>query len=63
MLADDDPLRLSRYHTIYRNAERIMTLVGQLMDIRKLDHGKLKLRFAPVNLASLIADVCESLKN
>lgn len=62
MLADDDPLRLSRYHTIYRNAERIMTLVGQLMDIRKLDHGKLKLRFAPVNLASLIADVCESFK-
>ena len=37
---DKDGERQKNYHTIYRNAERILRLVNQLMDIRKIDKGK-----------------------
>ena len=37
--------RLKIYHIIYRNAERILNLVNQLMDIRKIDKGQMFLMF------------------
>lgn len=42
---DTDNLRQKAYRMIYRNAERILRLVNQLMDIRKIDKGQMSLVF------------------
>ena len=42
--------RLKIYHIIYRNAERILNLVNQLMDIRKIDKGQMFLMFRETNI-------------
>ena len=38
---DDDMHRRSVYETIKRNAERILHLINQMMDLRKIDKGML----------------------
>ena len=46
--------RLKIYHIIYRNAERILNLVNQLMDIRKIDKGQMFLMFRETNIIPLL---------
>jgi signal transduction histidine kinase/ligand-binding sensor domain-containing protein/DNA-binding response OmpR family regulator len=45
------------YLMIYRNAQRILRLINQLMDIRKLDKGQMFLRFRETDMVGFIADV------
>lgn len=49
--------RLKVYHIIYRNAERILNLVNQLMDIRKIDKGQMFLKFQEINIIPFIEDL------
>jgi len=51
---DKDAERQKLYHTIYRNSERILLLVNQLMDIRKIDKGQMTLKFQEVDIVSFI---------
>lgn len=55
---DKDGERQKNYHTIYRNAERILRLVNQLMDIRKIDKGQMSLKFQEVDIVSFVRDLC-----
>lgn len=55
---ENDNTRLNTYHIIYRNAERILNLVNQLMDIRKIDKGQMSLRFRETNIIPFIEDLC-----
>ncbi|MCD8281932.1 MAG: response regulator [Prevotella sp.] len=57
MERDGDEKRQRAYGTIYRNAERILNLVNQLMDIRKIDKGQMRLRFKEVNIVSVLSDI------
>lgn len=54
---DKDNERQKNYHTIYRNAERILRLVNQLMDIRKIDKGQMSLKFQEVDIVGFIRDL------
>lgn len=54
---DKDNERQKTYYTIYRNAERILRLVNQLMDIRKIDKGQMQLKFQETDIVSLIHDL------
>ena len=54
--ATDKSLKDS-YITIYRNAQRILRLVNQLLDVRKLDKGQMVLKFRKVNIVRIIDDV------
>lgn len=54
---DKDGERQKTYHTIYRNAERILRLVNQLMDIRKIDKGQMSLRFQEIDIVGFIRDL------
>nr|WP_320058174.1 two-component regulator propeller domain-containing protein [uncultured Bacteroides sp.] len=54
---DKNGERQLTYNTIYRNAERILRLVNQLMDIRKIDKGQLVLKFEEVNIVSFVKDL------
>lgn len=43
MTNDTDHERQKNYRIIWRNSERILRLVNQLMDIRKIDKGQMSL--------------------
>lgn len=45
------------YLMIYRNAQRILRLINQLMDIRKLDKGQMYMKFRETDLVSFIDDL------
>lgn len=55
---DKDKERQKSYFTIYRNASRILQLVNQLMDIRKIDKGQMSLIFRETDITTLIGDIC-----
>ncbi len=47
------------YIMIYRNAQRILRLVNQLMDMRKLEKGQMKLRFRETDLIGFVSDTMQ----
>lgn len=57
--SDRDPIRQKDYSLMDRNADRILTLVNQLMDTRKIDKGQMKLRFAETDLVGYVKDIIE----
>ncbi len=51
---DQDTVRKRTYAIIRRNTERLLHLVNQLMDLRKIDRGKFALAFQPSSIIDLI---------
>ena len=45
------------YLMIYRNAQRILRLINQLMDIRKLDKGQMFMKFRETDMVGFIEDI------
>ena len=54
---DDDAHRRGVYETIRRNAERILGLINQMMDLRKIDKGQMQMHMRETNLVSFINDI------
>lgn len=54
---DDDHERQSAYRTMMRNSQRILRLVNELMDLRKIDNKQMRLSFQKVSLKDFINDV------
>lgn len=54
---DNDSERQKSYSLIERNAQRILNLINQLMDISKIDKNQMKLSFTEVDLISFINDI------
>lgn len=48
------------YLMIYRNAQRILRLINQLMDIRKLDKGQMFMKFRETDIVGFINDVMQT---
>jgi len=58
MTSDDDAEERRRsYRTISRNSERILHLVNQLMDIRKIDKGQMRLKFNEIEIVDFVKDL------
>lgn len=57
--SDSDPARQKEYLVMERNADRILTLVNQLMDTRKIDKGQMKLMFSETDLVSYVRDAVD----
>lgn len=60
MAMDKDGERQKSYFTIYRNAERIVRLVNQLMDVRKIDKSQMHLKFQETEIVSFVSDLCST---
>ena len=58
--SDSDIRRQKTYNIIYRNAERILRLINQLMDIRKIDKGQMVLTFRRTDIIPFIGDLCDT---
>lgn len=48
------------YLMIYRNAQRILRLINQLMDVRKVDKGQMKLKFRETDIVGFIDDLVQT---
>ncbi len=57
MKEDKDSHRRSTYDIIRRNSERILHLVNQIMDIRKIDKGQMDMRMSETNMVGFVEDV------
>ena len=55
---DHDPQRVAVYTTIKRNAERILNLINQMMDLRKIEKGMMKMRMRETEFISFVKDIC-----
>ncbi|MBQ8672743.1 MAG: response regulator [Bacteroides sp.] len=48
------------YQMIYRNAQRILRLINQLMDIRKLDKGQMQMHMRETDMVGFVADLMQT---
>ena len=57
MKEDTDPNRRSVYQTIKRNAERILNLINQMMDLRKIDKGMMRMHMQETDLVGFVQEI------
>ena len=57
---ESEPKRRELYNLMYRNSLRIQRLVNQLMDIRKIDNGKMRLNYFRSDLIFFVRDIMHS---
>ncbi len=56
---DFDPIRQQAYQTMKRNANMLLQLVNQLLDIRKIDNNQMRLDFQETEILSLVNNLVE----
>lgn len=57
MKQDDDIIRQGLYRTIKRNAERILHLINEIMDLRKIDKGQMVMHLQETDLIGFTQDI------
>ena len=60
---EKDPQRKGVYETIKRNAERILSLINQMMDLRKIDKGQMQMRMTETDLIAFVKDIYDLFEN
>lgn len=61
LATDTDKEHQKRLHLINRNAQRILQLINQLMDIRKIEKGQMHLGFQETEIIKFTKDLAETL--
>ena len=54
---ETDPAKKSVFQSIHRNAERILSLINQMMDLRKIDKGMMQMRMQETDLIAFVEDI------
>jgi ligand-binding sensor domain-containing protein/DNA-binding response OmpR family regulator/two-component sensor histidine kinase len=54
-----DTATMKALQVMYRNSNRILTLINQLLDIRKADLGQMKLKYSEIDIVAYIKDYIE----
>lgn len=60
MEMDNDAVRQRSYRTIRLNAQRILNLINQLLDMRKIDSDQLRLEYEKTDLVAFCRGIYES---
>lgn len=60
---EQDMQQKNLYNLMYRNCLRILRLVNQLLDMRKVDNGQMKLHFMETDVIYFIKDIMQSFDN
>jgi len=60
---EKDPKQKELYNLMYRNSLRILRLVNQLLDMRKVDSGQMQLHFLETDVVYFIRDIMKSFDN
>ena len=60
---ETDPQRKSVYETIRRNAERILNLINQMMDLRKIDKGQMQMHMRETDLIGFVSEIHSLFRN
>lgn len=55
-----DAEKQKNYSLMHRNAQRILRLINQLMDVRKIDKGLMKVRLRETDMVGFIEDVMQT---
>jgi signal transduction histidine kinase/ligand-binding sensor domain-containing protein len=63
LLFQQDEKTFNQLHIIKRNARRLLNLVNQLLDFRKMEEDELKLQESEGELVSFIKEACDSFKD
>ncbi|WP_158027244.1 hybrid sensor histidine kinase/response regulator [Labilibacter marinus] len=50
------------YAIMQQNANRIFRLINQLMDVRKIEKGRMLVKYQETNLIAFVEEICESYK-
>lgn len=58
MNTDQDAARQKWYQVMHRNSEKILQLVNQVMDVRKLDRGQISLNFERAEIIGSVEELC-----
>lgn len=58
----ENPELNKTYMMIYRNSQRILRLINQLMDIRKIEKGQMTLKFRETDLVGFIDDIVNTFR-
>ena len=53
-----DPTETKALRSMRRNADRMLTLVNQILSIRKIEKGQMKMHFAETDLNEFVGDIC-----
>lgn len=61
--SEKDPKQKELYNLMYRNSLRILRMVNQLLDMRKVDSGQMKLHFLETDVVYFIKDIMKSFDN
>ncbi|MDF2191264.1 hybrid sensor histidine kinase/response regulator transcription factor [Paraflavitalea sp. CAU 1676] len=61
--AEKTTAKLDKLYLIRRNSKRLLNLVNQLLDFRKLEEQELKLQLAPGEFVSFVKEVSESFRD
>lgn len=62
MTSDSDSSRQKEYRLIHRNAKRILRLINEIMDLRKIDKSQMKLSYSETTLTPFIEDIVETFR-
>ncbi len=58
--AETDGKTKEMYNLMYRNALRILRIINQLLDMRKVDNNQLKLKFNRTDIVFFVRDIMQS---
>lgn len=60
--SDKDETRQRNYQVMRQNSKRILRLINQMMDVRKIEQGKFQLEYKRVELVSLLQNIFDVFK-
>ena len=54
-----DEVTTKALHSMYRNTNRILTLINQMLDIQKIDKGQMRMTYSETDLVTFIQELIE----